>query len=245
VLLCPWRFGQRGGLLAYLDATHKDLKAPLHNLITYTVTDYLILDHQTRRNLEITQTVRDGTLAGSLLWALDCTSTSMGSRALRRWLLQPLKDMQLISDRADTVEELFQHHNLRKNLRALLHEIYDIERLCSRIGAGTANARDLVALADSLSKLADVADLLAKAESPYLIALQSPPLALEELANFLRDTLTDSPPIYLTEGNIIRDGVNPQIDCIRQQSAADVEWLATLEKTERETNRDQYAQSRL
>jgi DNA mismatch repair protein MutS len=223
-----------GGLLAYLDATHKDLKAPLHNLITYTVTDYLILDHQTRRNLEITQTVRDGTLAGSLLWALDCTSTSMGSRALRRWLLQPLKDMQLISDRADTVEELFQHHNLRKNLRALLHEIYDIERLCSRIGAGTANARDLVALADSLGKLADVADLLAKAESPYLIALQSPPLVLEELANFLRDTLTDSPPIYLTEGNIIRDGVNPQIDRIRQQSAADVEWLATLEKTERE-----------
>jgi DNA mismatch repair protein MutS len=223
-----------GGLLAYLEATHKDLKAPLQNLITYTVTDYLILDHQTRRNLEITQTVRDGTLAGSLLWALDCTSTSMGSRALRRWLLQPLKDAQLIGDRADTVEELFQHHNLRKNLRALLHEIYDIERLCSRIGAGTANARDLVALADSLSKLTDVADLLAKAESPYLKALQSPPLALAELASLLRDTLIDSPPIYLTEGNIIRDGISPQIDLIRQQSADDVEWLATLEKTERE-----------
>jgi DNA mismatch repair protein MutS len=230
----PLAIRAAGGLLEYLTVTQKNTQTPLQNLSTYTVSNYLLLDSQSRRNLEIVQTVRDGTLTGSLLWALDQTSTSMGSRALRRWLLQPLKDIQAISDRADTVEELTQNHSLRKNLRNSLSQIYDIERLCSRVGAGTANARDLVALAASLSKLAEVADVVTVAQSPYLTSLQTVPSEMEQLADLLSSTLVEEPPIYLTEGNLIRPGLNPQLDELRQQAVDDVDWLSALEKTERE-----------
>lgn len=223
-----------GGLLEYLTATQKNTQTPLQNLSTYTVSDYLLLDYQTRRNLEIVQTVRDGTLSGSLLWALDQTSTSMGSRALRRWLLQPLKDMQGIGDRAHTVEELTKNHSLRKNLRISLSQIYDIERLCSRVGAGTANARDLVALAASLGKLSAVADVVAEAQTPHLTTLQTVSPELEQIADLLCSTLVEEPPIYLTDGNLIRTGINPQLDELKQQAIDDVEWLSALEKTERE-----------
>lgn len=230
----PLAIRAAGGLLEYLASTQKAMQTPLQQLATYTISDYLLLDHQTRRNLEITQTVRDGTLTGSLLWALDRTSTTMGGRALRRWLLQPLKDLQVISDRADTIAELLQNHNLRENLQTSLRQIYDIERLCSRIGAGTANARDLIALAASLSKLKDVAEVVAKAQSCYLVTLQQVPPAMEQLADQLQRTLTDTPPLLITEGHLIRDNVNSQLDYLRQQAKDDVEWFANLEKIERE-----------
>ncbi|MEE3715810.1 DNA mismatch repair protein MutS [Tumidithrix elongata RA019] len=230
----PLAIRASGGLLEYLSATQKNLQTPLQNLSTYTVSDYLLLDHQTRRNLEITQTVRDSTLYGSLLWALDKTTTAMGSRALRRWLLQPLKNIQAIGDRADTVAELSRNHSLRKSLRHVLNQIYDIERLCSRVGAGTANARDLIALAQSLGKLRDVSEVVLDACSPYLIGLQQVPLDLEQLGDRLVNTLVEQPPIYLTEGDLIRAGVNSQLDELRQQAKADLDWLANLEKLERE-----------
>jgi DNA mismatch repair protein MutS len=223
-----------GGLLEYLASTQKAIKVPLSQLSTYIVSDYLLLDHQTRRNLEITQTVRDSALSGSLLAALDKTATAMGGRLLRRWLLQPLKHIPAISDRADTVAELVKHHSLRKDLRAALHQIYDVERLCSRIGAGTANARDLVAMSFSLSKLSGIAQLVAKADSTYLMALQTVPPELEQLAVQLRQTLLEDPPILLTDGHLIRDGVNADLDRLRQQAIADTEWLTNLEKTERD-----------
>ncbi|HLO86464.1 MAG TPA: DNA mismatch repair protein MutS, partial [Nostocaceae cyanobacterium] len=118
-----------GGLLEYLEETQKENQVPLQTLRTYTLTDYLIVDHQTRRNLEITQTVRDGTFVGSLQWALDKTSTSMGSRALRRWLLQPLLDLKGIKARQDSIQELTENTPLRQDLRQLLKQIYDLERL--------------------------------------------------------------------------------------------------------------------
>jgi len=223
-----------GGLLEYLTSTQKSTQVPLSPLSTYIVSDYLLIDHQTRRNLEITQTVRDSALSGSLLSALDQTSTTMGGRLLRRWLLQPLKDIQGISDRADTIEELVKHHSLRRDLRTALNQIYDIERLCSRIGAGTANARDLVALSFSLSRLAGIAELVAKSRSTYLKALQTVPPEMAQLAEQLRQTLSEEPPILLTEGKLIRTGINSELDRLRQQAEADAEWLKTLEKTERD-----------
>ncbi len=164
-----------GGLLEYLEDTQKENSVPLQLLHTYTVTDYLIVDHQTRRNLEITQTVRDGTFHGSLLWALDRTSTAMGGRALRRWLLQPLIDVKGIRARQDTIQELVENTALRHDLRQLLRQIYDLERLTGRAGSGTANAKDLMALADSLSRLPELSELVAQARSPFLKALQNVP----------------------------------------------------------------------
>jgi DNA mismatch repair protein MutS len=230
----PLAIRAAGGILEYLESTQKSVKMPLQGISTYAIADYLILDNQTRRNLEITQTVRDGTYYSSLLWALDKTTTGMGSRALRRWLLQPLKDIAAINERLDTITELYKQHSLRKNLRSCLSQIYDIERLCSRIGAGTANGRDLIAVAMSLERMRDVADVVAKSHSQYLTALQSVPSELLQLGSQLQKTLVEEPPIYITEGNIIRSGVNDQLDHLRQQSRDDVEWLAAFEKQEKE-----------
>ena len=223
-----------GGLLEYIEDTQKAFSIPLQPLRTYSLADYLILDHQTRRNLEITQTVRDGTFNGSLLWALDRTSTAMGGRALRRWLLQPLIDLKGIRARQETIGELIGLSPLRQDLRQLLRHIYDLERLSGRVGSGSANARDLVALADSLIRLTDLAELATQGTSPYLKALQKIPPELEQLGHHVIAHLVETPPIHLKEGGIIRDGINPQLDAMRQKLDEDQHWLANLEVTERQ-----------
>ncbi len=222
-----------GGLLEYLEDTQKENPVTLQRLRTYTVTDYLIVDNQTRRNLEITQTVRDGTFHGSLLWALDKTSTAMGGRALRRWLLQPLLDIKGIRARQDTIQELMENTPLRQDLRQLLRQIYDLERLTGRAGSGTANARDLVALADSLSRLPELSSLVTQARSPFLKALQKVPTVLEELGQKLHAHLVESPPILIKEGGLIRPSVNPLLDERKATVEADQQWIANLEVDER------------
>lgn len=234
-----------GGLLEYLEKTFeqevKDRREhsqprsiPLQPLRTYAIADYLILDRQTRANLEITQTVRDGSRYGSLLWALDKTRTAMGSRALRRWLLQPLLNRKGIEARQETVQELVENFTLRQDLQQLLRQIYDLERLTGRAGSGAANARDLVAIADSLSKLPELAQLCATGRSPYLRALQTVSPALETLAQRLHSHIIEVPPIHIKEGNLIRVGVNAQLDERRQQLDVDRAWIANLEVTERD-----------
>ncbi len=223
-----------GGLLEYIEDTQKANQVPLQPLRTYTLADYLILDPQTRRNLELIQTVRDGTFHGSLLWALDQTCTAMGGRALRRWLLQPLLDIKGITARQDTIQELIGNNSLRQDLRQLLRSIYDLERLSGRVASGTANAKDLLALADSLEKLADIAQFASQGSSPYLKALQKVPPDLEALGRHVAAHLVESPPLLLKEGGIIRDGINAQLDARRLELEADQQWLANLEITERE-----------
>jgi DNA mismatch repair protein MutS len=222
-----------GGLLEYIEDTQKENSVPLQPLRTYTLTDFLIVDYQTRRNLEIMQTVRDGSFHGSLLWALDKTCTTMGSRALRRWLLQPLLDIKGIRARQDTIQELVDKTTLRQELRRLLRQIYDLERLAGRAGSGTANARDLVALADSLSRLPELSQLVVDTYSPFLRALQKVQPVLQELAQKIQAYIVESPPIHLTEGGLIRPGMNPQLDERRNTVEEDQQWIANLEVDER------------
>ncbi|NER38896.1 MAG: DNA mismatch repair protein MutS [Oscillatoria sp. SIO1A7] len=232
-----------GGLLEYLEDTLEQRREELGNAApqvllqpvrTYAITDYLILDHQSRRNLEITQTVRDGTFHGSLLWAIDKTRTAMGGRALRRWLLQPLLQIKGIRARQDTIQELIENTSLREGLQKQLRQIYDLERLTGRAGSGTANARDLVALAESLTNLTEVARLASAGSSLYMRALQKVPPELEQLALKLRAHLIESPPQSVTEGGLIRPGINTDLDKMRSQVEEDRQWIATLEMTERE-----------
>jgi DNA mismatch repair protein MutS len=222
-----------GGLLEYIEDTQKANPVSLQLLRTYTLNDYLIVDHQTRRNLEITQTVRDGTFHGSLLWALDRTSTAMGSRALRRWLLQPLLEIKGIKSRQDTIQELVENTPLRQDIRHLLKQIYDLERLTVRAASGRANARDLVALADSFSRLPELSRLVEDARSPFLKALQKVPPSLEELAEKLHAHIVESPPTHLKEGGLIRAGINPLLDERKATVESDQQWIANLEVDER------------
>ncbi|MEL7011261.1 MAG: DNA mismatch repair protein MutS, partial [Cyanobacteria bacterium J06588_4] len=223
-----------GGLLEYVEDTQKAYQVPLQPLRTYSLADYLILDHQTRRNLEITQTIRDGTFHGSLLWALDRTSTAMGGRALRRWVLQPLINLKGIAARQETIKELVENTSLRQDLRSMLRKIYDIERLSGRVGSGTANARDLLALAESLVKLSDLSAIASYGNAPFLRALHKIPPELEQLGVYVSERLVESPPILLKEGGIIKDGVDSRLDEIRQRLEDDKQWLTNLEVTERE-----------
>ena len=223
-----------GGLLEYLEDTQKDHITPLQRPRTYTLSDYLVLDHQSRRNLEITTTVRDNTLYGSLLWALDKTNTPMGSRALRRWLLQPLLDLKGIRARHDTIQEFVNNHELRQDIQQILRQIYDLERLTGRVGNSTANAKDLVSLADSLTKLPQLATVAEQGKSPYLKALQNLPQSLEKIAEKIINSLVESPPIALKEGKLIRSGVDANLDEMRSLAVEDQQWIANLEVQERE-----------
>ena len=230
----PLAIRAAGGLLEYIEDTQKANQVPLQPLKTYSISEFLILDGQTRRNLEITQTVRDGSFYGSLLWAIDRTCTAMGSRALRRWLLQPLLDSRGIRARQDTIQELKDNPSLRQDIRQKLREIYDIERLSGRVGAGTANARDLLSLAASLVKLADLAALVASGNSPYLKALQQIPADLEKLGQQVIAHLVESPPLHLKEGGVIREGIDAQLDALRRDYQEVIDWFKNLETTEKE-----------
>jgi DNA mismatch repair protein MutS len=223
-----------GGLLEYLEATQKSNPVALQPLRTYSLGDYLVLDHQSRRNLEITQTVRDGHFQGSLLWALDKTCTAMGGRALRRWMLQPLLDIVSIDKRQTTIQELVENTFLRQDLQQLLKQIYDIERLTGKAASGRANARDLVALADSFLKLPALANIASQGKSPFLKILHHVPAELEALGQKIAAHLVEHPPQHLKEGGLIRSGINPQLDELRALAAEDHQWIANLEVIERD-----------
>ncbi len=223
-----------GGLLEYVQDTQKANQVPLQLIRSYNIADYLVLDSTTRRNLEITQTVRDGTFHGSLLWAVDRTCTAMGARALRRWLLQPLLSKKGIVARQDTIAEFVDNLPLREEIRDILKTIYDLERITGRVGAGTANPKELLNLGDSLLRLSYLSELAKQGNAPYFKALQTVPPDLEDLGKKVVDSLVEFPPQHVKEGGMIRDGVDEQLDEMRRLIDGDKEWLASLETTERE-----------
>ena len=234
----PLALRAAGGLVHYLDGTNGGADAsraqvPLDLPSSWHAGDALVLDAATRRNLELTRTQLGGQLQGSLLWALDRTHTAMGGRCLRRWIEAPLVDRPAILARQSGVSELVAERPLRLAVRRLLRPMGDLERLAGRAGAGTASARDLVALADGLERLPLLGAQLAKTSSAPLQALARPWPELAELAAALRHTLLDTPPLSLTEGGLIHDGVDPLLDGLRNQLDDQDAWLAQQEAAER------------
>jgi DNA mismatch repair protein MutS len=229
----PLALRAAGGLVAYLDGTVNEARVPLDLPTTWHPGDALVLDAATRRNLELTRTQTGGGVHGSLLWALDSTLTAMGGRCLRRWIEAPLVDRAGILRRQAAVSELVADRPLRSALRRLLRAMGDLERLAGRCGAGTASARDLVALADGLERLPQLAALLRNATSTPLQALARPWPELDALAADLRHVLLDSPPLALSEGGLIHDGVDALLDGLRNQLDDQDRWLAEQEAAER------------
>jgi DNA mismatch repair protein MutS len=229
----PLALRAAGGLVAYLDSTLQEQQVPLDPPTTWHADDQLVLDAATRRNLELTKTQLGGQLQGSLLWALDRTHTAMGGRCLRRWVQAPLVERAAILERQGGVSELVAKRPLRLAIRRLLRPMGDLDRLAGRAGAGSASARDLVALADGLERLPQLAAQLAQATSAPLQALARPWPELDALAAALRHTLLDAPPLSLTEGGLIHDGVDPALDNLRNQLDDQDAWLAQQEAEER------------
>jgi DNA mismatch repair protein MutS len=222
-----------GALLQYLRDTQFSPLAHIRRIITYSIEAGLILDASTRRNLEIVRNQRDGGVAGTLLWVLDETKTSMGARRLRQWILQPLGDPDAISARLDAVEELVGAPRRRTALVTALTGLADLERLMGRIGHGSANARDLVALAAALRKIPALREALDGAGAA----------ALQSLAHLLGDhaataalieaAIADHPAAALQEGGIIREGYDTALDGLRDSMRTGKAWLARLESEER------------
>ena len=229
-----------GGLLHYLQETQPledDTRIPLEVPAIVHRGDALVLDAQTRRNLELTATQRDNQLQGSLLWAVDRTLTAMGGRCLRRWLEAPLMDRSAIQQRQDLVSSLVNERSLRLAIRQLLQPMGDLERLAGRAGAGHAGGRDLVAIANGLERLPQLTARLESAitKGPdWFQQLLSPDPALAELAQTIRHNLVEAPPLSLSEGDLIHDGVDPLLDGLRNQLDDQDAWLSHQEQQERQ-----------
>ncbi|GAA0792459.1 DNA mismatch repair protein MutS [Faecalicatena orotica] len=223
-----------GALLQYLIETQKNSLAQLTHITPYTTAKYMMLDSSTRRNLELTETLREKQKRGSLLWVLDKTKTAMGARLLRKYLEQPLIEKQEILKRLDAVEELKSMAISREEIREYLTPVYDLERLITRITYGSANPRDLTAFKTSLEMLPSLHYILEEMQSPLLTGIRGDLDTLEDLCMLIRDAIIDDPPLAMKEGGIIRDGYHEEVDTLRRAKSEGKDWLAKLEEEERE-----------
>lgn len=204
-------------LLDYLNQTQK-IKLEHINLINiYSTKKYMSLDITARRNLELTERMQDKSKKGTLLWVLDKTSTSMGGRLLRRWINEPLIDVNEINKRLDAVEELKNNIILRGEIINNLKYVYDIERLVGKIAYGNCNARDLVSLKSSLKQLPGIKNMLEVTNSNMLKELYSSLDVCEDLYTLIENAIVEEPPIAITEGGIIKRGFNEEVDELKKQ----------------------------
>lgn len=223
-----------GGLLQYLLETQKNSLSHLTRIIPYSTGSYMIIDSSTRRNLELTETLREKQKRGSLLWVLDKTKTAMGARLLRSYVEQPLIEKEGITKRLDSVKELTGSAITREELREYLNPIYDLERLIGRISYKSANPRDLIAFRNSLSMLPHIKNLLKECKSELLTEICQELDPLEDLYQLIFDSILEEPPITIKEGGIIKEGFQKEIDELRNAKTEGKSWLAELETKERE-----------
>ena len=221
-------------MLRYLEHTQKSGIEYMNRLQIYSVSEYMELDAATRRNLEITETMRDKAKKGSLLWVLDRTRTSMGARKLAQWLEKPLIDTAEIKKRHQAVDELYRDLMLRDELRDILNGIYDIARIVSRISLRTVSPRDMIALKLSLLRLPELEYQLSKTKSPMLSALGKNMDIMEDVRVLLEESICDEPPATLRDGEVIKGGYNTDLDELRFIKKEGTGWIAEAEAKERE-----------
>ena len=223
-----------GALMKYLQETQKNELTNINNITTYSTSKYMVIDTSTRRNLELTETLREKDKRGSLLWVLDKTKTAMGARMLRRFIEQPLIDREEIMLRQDAISEINSDLINREEIREYLNPIYDLERLIGKISFKTANPRDLIAFKTSLEMLPYIKDLLKNYKLKELKGIYSDFDTLSDIYNLLDKSIELDPPILVKEGGIIRAGFSTEVDQLRKAKNEGKTWLAQLEARERE-----------
>ena len=222
------------GLMSYIEDTQKAKLENLNKIIIYNTTKYMSLDINARRNLELTEKMRDKSKKGTLLWVLDKTDTSMGGRLLRRWISDPLIDVEDINKRLEAVKELKENQMLRDDLTTSLKKVYDIERLAGKISYGTANARDLITLKNSVGQLPEVKKILSNTNSNMLKEMYQGIDTLEDVYSLIDNAIVDDPPMSVKEGGIIKNGYNSTIDELLDATTNGRRWLAELETKEKQ-----------
>ena len=220
-------------LYAYMHDTQKRALTHLQPAIVYEASDFMQLEPNTVKNLELVRSARTGDKKGSLLGLLDVTGTAMGGRMLKRWLEKPLLSERVITERLDAVEELLQHYFERQQLKDTLREVYDLERLVAKVGYGTASARDLVQLKSTLRLIPRIQSALEEMMSERLGQLSLGLDPHDELSDLLDRAFVEAPPISTREGGMIKSGYSPDLDELLVASKDGKTWLATLEASER------------
>ncbi len=223
-----------GALLAYIQETQKCDATYISEVNVYTAGQYMQMDAATRRNLELTETMRNREKRGTLLWVLDRTETCLGARLLRSWLHRPLIQPAAILRRQEAVAEFYDSFVLREEMRNLLSGVLDLERLTAKAVYGTANGKDLRAIAQSILVLPALRNLILGAKSSYVREIGQEMDTLEDLYTRLNETLADDPPFSIREGGIIRDGYHTDVDYLRNISDGAQGILAEMEARERE-----------
>jgi DNA mismatch repair protein MutS len=223
-----------GVVLNYLQETQKENLSHLNKVSAYNPSEYMTLDYSTKRNLEITFSMQDGGREGSLISILDKTETAMGGRLLKKWISAPLRKLDLITKRQDSVDELLKNKPLRKNLINELKEIGDLERLISKVCTGRANPREIIALKTSLQKIPAIKDHLSNAEVKTLSQISVKLISLDKLVEKIQNSIVDTPPLNMADGGVIKGGFSPELDELRDISLHGKDWIANLQKTERE-----------
>ena len=221
-------------LIEYIEETQKTNLDHINKITIYSLSKYMALDINARRNLEITEKMRDKSKKGTLLWVLDKTSTSMGGRLLRRWLNDPLVDVLEINKRLNAVKELKEDLILRGDVIENLKKVHDIERLAGKMAYGNANARDMVTLKNSLFKLPEVKKILANCRSDLLKELYENLDELQDIYELIEKAIVEDPPMTIKDGEIIKLGYDEEIDKLKTAQIEGKTWLVQLEAEERE-----------
>ena len=223
-----------GSLLSYLYDTQKIPLSHFTHIEPYLVNRYMLLDSSTRRNLELTETLREKQKRGSLLWVLDKTRTAMGARMLRSFLEQPLIHKNEMEERLDAVEAFCSNPVARDEIREYLNPIYDLERLLGKVSYKTANPRDLIAFRNSMEMLPHIKTVLKELPGTANEKIEQEMDGLEDLYLLICDSIEEEPPITIREGGMIKAGYNEDIDNLRRAKTEGKNWLAELENAERE-----------
>ncbi len=222
------------GLLKYVIETQKTSLSHIGQFQYYSVVNYMTIDINSRKNLEITETLREKSKKGSLLWILDKTNTAMGGRQLRKWIEQPLIHSDAINHRLDSVEELLNNLSTHEDLKDALKEIYDIERLVGKISSKSVNAKELISLKGSIERIPIVKQIISSFKSTLLHNMSKNLDELQDIHEILDEAIDNNPAISLKEGNLIKEGYNKEIDELKSAKAHGKEWIASLESNERE-----------
>ena len=222
-----------GALVSYLEDTQKETFC-LKKITTLRRDSYMLLDAATQRNLELTHNLKNGSNEGTLLWVLDETLTAMGGRFLRSSILKPLIDITEIKKRLNAVEYLVEDYESIEELRTSLRKIQDIERLSAKVSAGSASARDIIAIKNSIVYLPNVKKSLRSSKNPYLSSIADDISEFSAIRELIERAIVDSPPISLRDGGIIKAGYNTGVDELRNISAKGKDFITELEQKERQ-----------
>lgn len=223
-----------GAMIRYFERTQKNSLSYINTINIYEINQYMDIDSSSRLNLEITESMRERSKRGSLLWVLDRTKTSMGARLLKQWLEKPLVNPVQINKRLYSVRELVDNMMLRDDLTAVLAGIYDIARISGRISLGSATPRDLISLKMSLIKLPELEGVLRQCKSPMLVQLLDEMDLLADIREKIESAICDEPPALLKDGGIIKAGFNEEVDILRNAMTEGKKWIAQIESDERE-----------